>query len=95
MPNGGTLKVALHMSQHEVHVLVSDSGPGIALEDRERIFNPFVTTRDSGTGLGLAITQRIIQGHGGRMILDSRPGQGACFTVCLPSPQKEMEPEQS
>ncbi len=92
MPNGGALKVSLRTTPHEVQVLVKDSGPGIAPEDRERIFNPFVTTRSSGTGLGLAITQRIIQGHGGRIILDSSSGQGACFTVCLPRPQKQMEP---
>ena len=91
MPDGGSLKFSLRISPQEVHILVSDSGPGIALEDRERIFNPFVTTRDSGTGLGLAITQRIVQGHGGRIILESRPGQGACFTVCLPRPQRQME----
>jgi signal transduction histidine kinase len=95
MPNGGALKVTIRALPKEVQVQVSDSGPGIAPEDRERIFNPFVTTRDSGTGLGLAITQRIIQGHGGRIILDSRPGEGACFTVCLPRSQQEMEPEQS
>ena len=95
MPNGGALEVSLRVLPQEVQVLFSDSGPGIAPEDRERIFNPFVTTRDSGTGLGLAITQRIIQGHGGRIMLDSRPGEGACFTVCLPRPQKEMEPVES
>ena len=93
MPNGGILKVSLRSLPQEVHVLVSDNGPGIVAEDRERIFNPFVTTRDSGTGLGLAITQRIVQGHGGRIVLDSQPGQGACFTVCLPRMQKGMEPE--
>jgi len=91
MPDGGSLKLSLRTSPQEVHVMVSDNGPGIALEDRERIFNPFVTTRDSGTGLGLAITQRIIQGHGGRIILESWPGQGACFTVCLPRSQRQME----
>jgi signal transduction histidine kinase len=95
MPNGGALEVSLRVLPQEVQVLFSDSGPGIAPEDRERIFNPFVTTRDSGTGLGLAITQRIIQGHGGRIMLDSRPGEGACFTVCLPRSQQEMEPVES
>ena len=95
MPNGGALEVSLRALPQEVQVLFSDSGPGIAPEDRERIFNPFVTTRDSGTGLGLAITQRIIQGHGGRIMLDSRPGEGACFTVCLPRSQQEMEPVES
>ena len=95
MPNGGALEVSLRVLPQEVQVHFSDSGPGIAPEDRERIFNPFVTTRDSGTGLGLAITQRIIQGHGGRIILDSRPGEGACFTACLPRSQQEMEPVDS
>ena len=95
MPNGGALEVSLRVLPQEVQVLFSDSGPGIAPEDRERIFNPFVTTRNSGTGLGLAITQRIIQGHGGRIMLDSRPGEGACFTVCLPRSQQEMEPVDS
>jgi signal transduction histidine kinase len=95
MPNGGALEVSLRVLPQEVQVLFSDSGSGIAQEDRERIFNPFVTTRDSGTGLGLAITQRIIQGHGGRIMLDSRPGEGACFTVCLPRSQQEMEAVES
>lgn len=84
MPEGGILEVSSKNLQHEVHIKVSDNGPGVALEDRERIFNPFVTTRDSGTGLGLAITQRIVHGHDGHIVLDSIPGQGASFTVCLP-----------
>lgn len=84
MPDGGTLLVSSKTLEHEVQIRVSDSGPGIALEDRERIFNPFVTTRESGTGLGLAITQRIVQSHDGRILLESAPGQGASFTICLP-----------
>jgi len=84
MPEGGILEVSSKNLDHEVHIRVSDNGPGIALEDRARIFNPFVTTRDSGTGLGLAITQRIVQGHDGHIVLESTPGQGASFTVCLP-----------
>jgi len=84
MPSGGVLKVSSTNFEHKVNIQVSDNGPGIALEDRERIFNPFVTTRDSGTGLGLAITQRIVQGHGGHIVLYSIPGQGASFTICLP-----------
>jgi signal transduction histidine kinase len=84
MPEGGALVISSKNLLQEVHVKVCDNGPGIALENKERIFNPFVTTRDSGTGLGLAITQRIIQGHDGRIVLDSSPGEGACFTVCLP-----------
>jgi two-component system sensor histidine kinase HydH len=84
MSEGGILEVSSKNLQHEVHIKVSDNGPGIAPEDRERIFNPFVTTRDSGTGLGLAITQRIVHAHDGHIVLDSIPGKGASFTVCLP-----------
>lgn len=84
MPGGGRLEISSKKLHNEIRIKVSDNGPGIALEDRERIFNPFVTTRDGGTGLGLAITQRIVRGHDGHILLDSAPGQGASFTVCLP-----------
>jgi len=91
MPSSGVLKISSINFEHKVHIQVSDNGPGIALEDRERIFNPFMTTRDSGTGLGLAITQRIVQGHGGHIVLYSIPGQGASFTICLPLLPKGTE----
>lgn len=84
MPDGGLLVVSSRNLAREVRITVSDSGPGIAAEDRERIFNPFVTTRATGTGLGLAITQRIVQGHEGHILLESTPGEGASFTICLP-----------
>jgi signal transduction histidine kinase len=91
MPSGGLLKVSSTNFEHKIHIQVSDNGPGIALENRERIFNPFVTTRDSGTGLGLAITQRIVQGHGGHIVLYSTPGQGTNFTICLPLTLEKAE----
>ena len=91
MPSSGVLKISSINFEHKVHIQVIDNGPGIALEDRERIFNPFMTTRDSGTGLGLAITQRIVQGHGGHIVLYSIPGQGASFTICLPLLPKGTE----
>ena len=84
MPDGGQMNLSTTLSENEVQVSVSDTGAGIPFENRERIFNPFVTTRDDGTGLGLAITQRIVQGHEGHIILRSEPGQGATFIVCLP-----------
>jgi signal transduction histidine kinase len=95
MPDGGQLKVSSTLHGNEVRIRVSDSGPGIAMEDRDRIFNPFVTTRDSGTGLGLAITQRIIQSHEGHINLESTPGHGSSFTLCLPISMREMETEKS
>ncbi len=95
MPDGGLLKVSSHLSANEVQIQVSDNGPGIARDDRERIFNPFVTTRDSGTGLGLAITQRIVQSHDGHIVLNSTLGQGASFSICLPLSLRETESEKS
>ncbi len=91
MPEGGTLSVSTRIVGNELQIDIKDNGPGVSPEDRERIFNPFVTTRDSGTGLGLAITQRIIQSHEGRIILKSKPGEGATFTVCLPLPTDDLE----
>jgi signal transduction histidine kinase len=92
MPDGGLLKVSTRIFANELHVQVSDNGPGIAQDDRDRIFNPFVTTRETGTGLGLAITQRIVQGHDGHIMLQSAPEQGATFILCLPLSSREMEP---
>ncbi|MDH3999332.1 MAG: ATP-binding protein [Desulfuromonadales bacterium] len=84
MPDGGTLEVNSERAADTVRISIADSGPGIAPEQRERIFNPFVTSRESGTGLGLAITQRIVQGHDGRIDLETAPGEGARFTIILP-----------
>ena len=78
-----------------VEIAFSDTGPGISLDDIEKIFTPFFTTKKSGTGLGLAITSRIIKGHGGRIHVSSKPGRGATFVVWLPpveapGPEKEI-----
>ncbi|RJX32954.1 MAG: PAS domain S-box protein [Desulfarculus sp.] len=71
----------------EIRVRFADSGPGVPAEAASRIFEPFFTTkpRGRGTGLGLAISHGIITQHGGRVELDSRPGEGAVFTIHLPS----------
>ncbi len=68
-----------------VVVEVADNGPGIAPEHRQRIFNPFFSTKGSGgMGLGLAIVQRIVRAHGGSIEVGGAPGEGAVFTVRLP-----------
>jgi signal transduction histidine kinase len=64
-------------------VRISDTGPGIPDDIRERMFNPFFTTRAEGTGLGLAIVHRIIDAHGGRLDVESS-GEGTTITVALP-----------
>jgi two-component system, NtrC family, sensor histidine kinase HydH len=83
---GGELKVRLRRANQEtVAVEVEDSGPGVAPEMKEQIFNPFVTTKKSGVGLGLAIVSKIVDAHGGTVKLISPPNHGACFRVTFPS----------
>ena len=64
-------------------ISIADSGPGIAAEDRERLFAPYFSTRKEGTGLGLAIASRIVADHGGYIGAESN-GHGARFIVELP-----------
>jgi signal transduction histidine kinase len=63
---------------------IADSGPGVPKDLRTQVFEPFFTTKSGGTGLGLAIAHGVVQGHGGRIRIDDRPGGGALFTVELP-----------
>jgi two-component system sensor histidine kinase FlrB len=71
----------------ELKISVQDNGPGVADELKNKIMEPFFTTRSQGTGLGLAVVQMVCRAHNGRLELDSRVGDGACFTMCLPIEQ--------
>jgi len=91
--NGGTLAVHVNPdhslpNRPQVEVSVSDNGPGIPDEIKERMFEPFVTTKSHGTGLGLAITKRIITAHQGNITVKSFPG-GTIFHVYLPASSGE------
>jgi PAS domain S-box-containing protein len=79
----------------EVHVRVSDNGPGISEHDLERIFEPFVSLREGGTGLGLFLTKSFARQWGGRVEVESEPGKGARFEIILPSPSRTVSEEQS
>ena len=84
MPDGGTVRIAAFLKTNSVQIKVRDTGPGIAPEIRDRIFQPFVTAgKASGLGLGLAFSQQAVIDHGGRMWLESG-GAGTCFAFCLP-----------
>lgn len=70
---------------NEVALIISDNGSGITSENLSKIFEPFFTTKGSrGTGLGLAVTHKIVNDHGGRMLVDSTPGEGTRITLILP-----------
>jgi len=90
---GGTLTVSITPEWHNgisgVATRVADSGPGIAEEIREHVFNPFVTSKKTGVGLGLSIVAKIVDDHGGAIQLKSKPGQGALFWVFLPAAAKQ------
>jgi signal transduction histidine kinase len=86
MPDGGTLSISAREAAGEVRCEVRDTGCGIAPADVPKIFEPFFTTKPPGrgTGLGLAVCHGIVRSHGGRMEVDSSPGDGSRFTVILP-----------
>ena len=73
-----------NLAGSEAWVRVRDNGPGLDADVRERIFDPFFTTKSSGTGLGLALARKMIESHGGSLEVESRPGGGCDFVVCLP-----------
>ncbi|MDP9170371.1 MAG: ATP-binding protein [Acidobacteriota bacterium] len=81
------ITVQTRFSGDEAEVSVVDRGCGISSETIETIFNPFVTTKQTGVGLGLAIVAKIVDGHGGRMAVESEPGKGSSFRVYLPVQQ--------
>lgn len=77
-------------ARHRIHI--TDTGPGIAVENQARIFQPYFTTRKTGTGLGLATTKRIIEEHGGTIELHSEPGRGTDFIIALPRAEDHKPP---
>jgi two-component system nitrogen regulation sensor histidine kinase NtrY len=81
-----TVETRVGDSADRVELRVTDDGPGVAPELRERIFAPYFTTKEGrgGTGLGLAIVHRIVSDHGGRIRMVDGPGRGACVVVELP-----------
>ena len=84
-PDGGRIELGLTQENGAVAVSVVDTGPGITLEERERIFRPFWSRDGRGTGLGLAIASELAQALGGRIDLETEVGHGSTFELVLPS----------
>jgi signal transduction histidine kinase len=100
MAPGGSISIEERTEAHPslgpaAVIVVRDSGPGIPAHLREKIFQPFFSTKEQGTGLGLSIAQRIIAEHSGRLELGPAEGRGAAFIIILPcrEPNHEHDPD--
>ncbi len=95
MPEGGSVTIRVQegvngapeapVQPPAVMLTVEDHGWGIPPDDRDQIFDPFFSTKEMGRGLGLAAVQAIVQSHGGKVEVESTPGQGSTFLVTLPT----------
>lgn len=98
MPGGGAIALNVRPDRDGItgrpasRLSVSDTGGGIEPSHRSRLFDPFFTTKEEGTGLGLAIVHAIVEGHGGRVEVDSEVGRGSIFTIILPQAEN-TEPQ--
>ena len=99
MPQGGTLTAGIEEAAHRddgyVRVMISDTGIGFPEEHLKKAFEPFQSGFPNGTGLGLAIVYQLIEGHGGRIRLESAPGKGARFVIDLPLKKTEDRSQKS
>ncbi len=89
-PDGGRIDVSARRDADSVVIAVHDTGIGIAAADQQAVFEEFrqvghdYTNKQEGTGLGLALTRRFVELHGGRIWVDSEPGNGSTFTFTIP-----------
>ena len=88
-PAAGRITIRLHREGSEMVIDVADDGPGISIDDAERVFEPFYTTKTEGTGVGLPMAERIARAHEGSLSCvvgeGAGPnGTGACFRLALP-----------
>ena len=86
LPDGGNIEIAVSYDKEKqvVYLAVSDNGPGVADNDKLRLFEPYFSTKKSGTGLGMAIASTIVSDHGGQITVTDNEPTGAVFTVELP-----------
>ena len=88
LPKGGDLIIRAEEEDHHIKIQVSDTGTGMSRETKEKVFEPFYSTKNKGTGLGLAIVFNIIQKHQGKIEVASAIGKGTTFTIILPKEEQ-------
>ncbi len=93
--DGGQVEITARLREAMVAITIRDHGPGIAPEDRARVFDPFFTTQPvgSGMGLGLAISESMVRRNGGQLQLESQLGKGAEFHILLPAGTADRRPD--
>jgi two-component system, NtrC family, nitrogen regulation sensor histidine kinase NtrY len=91
-PGRAHIHLGVARTRERAVLTVSDEGPGIDRSLRDRIFDPYFTTKGTGTGLGLAIVKKIVLQHGGEIEPGERPGGGASFTIALPLVEAAAQP---
>ncbi len=98
MTNGGQLALTLRPQRNNIRIEFADTGPGIPPEALGQIFEPYFSTKETGIGLGLALTRKLIEDHGGQILVSSEVGAGTTFTIILPrepaeNPQAAVLPQ--
>lgn len=92
MPDGGSLKVFTEEGENYIALAVCDQGSGIELENIEKIYDPFFSTKDKGTGLGLTIAHKIMQSHNGFIKAERNEDKGSTFRLYFPKKGVAAEP---
>lgn len=96
MPGGGKISLLVgEAGDGSAFICVEDEGEGISKDRLEKLGEPFYTNKEKGTGLGLMVTQRIIEGHRGKIYFDSELGKGTRVTIILPSAKEDPQTEES
>jgi signal transduction histidine kinase len=94
MPQGGTLTVKCVKKDVNVIFSFSDTGVGMTQETLSKLWTPLFTTKAKGMGFGLPICKRFVEGHGGKLVVDSETGMGSTFTVILPADPKTEDKDE-
>lgn len=88
---GAVVTIRTTMLKEAINIEVSDCGCGIREDQKEKVFDPFFTTKKSGTGLGLSIVKKIVEAHGGKILLVRNPSKGVTFRISLPLNHQESQ----